>query len=273
MPELPEVETTRLALCKIFLKEKIKLVRVVNDKLRYTIPESFSSKIGNKTVKRINRKGKFLIFFLSNNTVFVAHLGMTGIFRIEKNYQPQKHDHVIFFLDKLCVIYNDIRKFGFFKLEHYKNINNSQHFKSIGIEPLSEELEATWLSKILRKKSQNIKSFLMNQKYIAGLGNIYCSEALFDAKITPLKICKDLTFTQTQKMIFSIKKVLRKAIKSGGTSLQNFEDPYGNIGYFSNHLKVYNRFQEVCYRCQKDIKIIKVIIQGRSTFYCRRCQK
>ena len=273
MPELPEVETTRLVLCKLLLEEKIKLVKVINNKLRYEVPKNFSIKTKNKTIKNIIRRGKFLIFDLSQNLSFISHLGMTGIFRIEKKYQHQKHDHVSFFLNNLVITYNDVRKFGFFKLQNQDKINESKHLISLGVEPLSKEFNANLLEKLLHKKSQNIKSFLMNQKYIAGLGNIYCSESLFEAGISPLKICRRISRSEIKKIVIAIKKVQRRSVKKGGTSLQNFEDPHGNIGYFSNYLKVYNRNGKSCYRCKKNVKISKLVIQGRSTFYCQKCQK
>ena len=273
MPELPEVETTRLALCEILLKEKINLVKVINSKLRYKVTSDFSPKVKKKIVLKIERKGKFLIFFLSQKLAFIAHLGMTGVFRVEKKYKPQKHDHIMFKVEKYFVIYNDVRKFGFFKLYSQERIYQSPHLKHLGIEPLTRELETSFLVKLINKKSVDIKSFLMNQRFIAGLGNIYCSEVLFSAGISPLRICNEVSHIEAKKIVLSIKKVLRRAIKNGGTSLQNFQDPNGKIGYFSNYLKVYNRKGKICLRCKKNARILKLIIQNRSTFYCKKCQK
>ena len=273
MPELPEVETVRIALCNELLNEKIKTVQIKNNKLRYPVSRDFELNLKNIQVRKILRRGKFLIFFLEKDISFICHLGMTGTFRIQKKYDQEKHDHVIFFFSKNVVVYNDVRKFGFLKIENSTNVLNSKHIKNLGIEPLEARFDFNFLKNQLKNKKYCIKTFLMNQKNIAGLGNIYCSEILFDCGISPKRLSYKLKKAEIERLICSIKKIINSAIKKGGTTIQNYLAPEGKLGYFQNSLRVYGRSEKSCFRCSNNVKIKKIFIQGRSTFFCKKCQK
>ena len=273
MPELPEVETIRIALCNELLNEKIKSVQIKNNKLRYPVSRDFQLNLKDIKVKKILRRGKFLVFFLEHNISFICHLGMTGTFRIQKKYYQEKHDHVIFFLSKNVIVYNDVRKFGFLKIEDSRKVLTSKHIKNLGIEPLDKNFDSSFLENQLKQKKHCIKTFLMNQKNIAGLGNIYCSEILFDSYISPKRLSYKLKKIEIERLVFSTKKIINSAIRKGGTTIQNYLAPEGKIGYFQNNLKVYGRSEKSCPRCCDNVKIKKILIQGRSTFFCKKCQK
>ena len=272
MPELPEVETVRLALTKHLLKCKIFKVKINSKKLRYTIPENFTKLINGCKIISIKRRGKYIILNFDNMCSLLIHLGMTGTFRFSKIYNPLKHDHLVFNFKSFYLIYNDIRKFGFLKIYNSNEVFDSKHLTKLGPEPFSEEFNFKYLSKALKKRKIHIKNFLMNQNVIAGLGNIYCSEVLFESKISPMRITNNLNAKEILSVYISIKRVLKKAISYGGTSLKNYKDPNGKIGYFKNKLKVYGKENKKCSFCNKNIKIKKIIQQGRSTFFCENCQ-
>ena len=273
MPELPEVETVRLALKKEILNEKILSVQILNKNLRYPIDSNFSNKVINKKIKKISRRGKYLILFLTKNITILLHLGMTGYFRFCKTNNPLKHDHIILDFKDKKLIYNDVRKFGFVKVYGSKNINMSEHLVKLGLEPLDEKFNINSLRKSINNSKQAIKSYLMNFKNIVGIGNIYSSEILFDSSIHPCKLSSAISDEEIERLIISTKKILRKAIKLGGTSIKDYKDPQGKIGYFKNQLKVYSRDNKPCVNCKKNVMIKKIIIQGRSTFFCEKCQK
>ena len=273
MPELPEVETVRLALTDTLLKSKITKISILTKKLRFELPKEFSEKVKEVQITEILRRGKYLIINLKNKQSLLIHLGMTGLFKITRDYAFEKHDHIIFFLKDKVVTFNDIRRFGFFKIYKTQDLYQSSHLKGLGEEPLEKDFNLEYILKKTYKKKQNIKSFLMNQNNIAGLGNIYCSEALFDAFISPLRMVNEIHKNEMQGLVKSVKKILRKAIKLGGTSLKNYKSPDGSVGYFINNLKVYGRNEKYCLRCKQKTKILKIVQQNRSTFYCQKCQK
>ena len=196
---------------------------------------------------------------------------MTGFFRIKRKVDLRKHDHIIFFLEKDVIIYNDIRKFGFIKVYESKEFINCSHLKYIGPEPLSQDFDKDYFKNRI-KSNRSIKSLLMDQRFVAGLGNIYCSEVLFDARISPYKTTFDLNDDEIENIIFSIKKILSRAIEFGGTSIKNFVVSDKKIGYFKNELKVYGREGKICLRCSSGQTILKVFQNGRSSFYCQKCQ-
>ena len=272
MPELPEVEVVKNFLSSNFNGKGIQKTKIINKKLRYEIKSNIAKKIINLIIKKIYRKGKYLILLFENNYSLLIHLGMTGYFRVLSKEHFIKHDHLIFYFKSKLLIYNDIRKFGFIKFYKPEEVLNSSHLEKIGPEPFSKKYNFHYF-KLNSNKTTNIKNLLMNQNFVAGLGNIYCSEILFDARVNPNKICKNLDNTQIKKIIRSTKKILLKAIKFGGTTIKNFAVSEEKIGYFKNELKVYGKENINCIRCSKIIKIKKIIQNGRSTFYCSNCQK
>ena len=195
---------------------------------------------------------------------------MTGFFRIERKYEFRKHDHLVFnFLNKKLV-FNDIRKFGFVKIFKDKEIFNCSHLKNLGPEPLGSQFCYDYFKKNLYRKT-NIKNLLMNQAFVAGLGNIYCSEILFRAKIKPTRHIRLIKDFEIKKIVNSVKEILLNSIKHGGTTIKNFVVSDEKIGYFKNKLMVYGRNGMSCFKCKN--KIAKITQSGRSTFLCPQCQK
>ena len=272
MPELPEVETVKNFLDLHLLKSKILWVKIENKKLRYEIPPQICKTLIRTRISKIIRRGKYLIFLLNNKSAVLCHLGMTGCFRISRNYVKRKHDHFIIGVKNKQIIFNDVRKFGFIKLYKSSEVFNCSHLKKIGPEPLSENFSISYL-KENKLKQVSVKSFLMNQCNVAGLGNIYCSEILFDSAIHPEKNFSNLKLEEYKKILKSTKNILNQAIKQGGTTIKDYNISDEKVGYFKNRLKVYDRNGQSCFRCKKSIKIKKIFQNGRSTFYCVKCQK
>jgi len=282
MPELPEVEVTKRTLEKRILSKKIIKIRINNVNLRYKVNPRLKNLKG-LFIKKIVRRSKFLLLFFNKDFVLLIHLGMTGKFLIKKNNNSilskryhsnvlhSKHNHIEFlFSDKTLLIYNDVRRFGFFILENTKNIYNNKFLKNLGPEPFSNKLTVNIIQNRIKKSCRNIKSFLMDQKFIAGIGNIYANEILFKSKIHPTMAAKSISSIQIEKLIKSIKEVLYSAIKDGGSTIRDFMFNENNKGNFQNKFNVYDRHGLECYICKN--KIQKLIINLRSTYFCSNCQ-
>ena len=265
----------------------IKRVIINNNKLRYKIESKEFSKIKNLQIISIKRRSKYLLINLDKNITILAHLGMTGKFFIlnnNKKYKTSfyyslkkndsKHDHLTIFLSKgYKLIYNDVRKFGFIKLFQSKNIYECKHLKFLGPEPFSKDFNIDYISNYFLNKKAKIKDMLMNQKFIAGLGNIYCNEILFLCKISPNRIVEKINKKELIKIIKFTKKILKKAIAQGGSSIKDFASIEGQNGNFQQKFNVYNKDKRKCKtkRCSGIIK--KTYTSGRSSFFCPRCQK
>jgi len=266
MPELPEVETIKRYLEKDLIGRKIKDVKILNKK-------SFigdKKKILNSKILKIERRGKMLVLKLNNDLNLIFHLKLTGqlIFsNFLRNSEIKKYTRVIFILDKGFLIFNDARKFGWVKVLDDKDLNNE--LSKIGKEPF--DLDFKYLKEIFSKTKRPIKIVLMEQRKIAGLGNIYANEALFLARIHPLKPANKLKDSEIRNLLLAIKKVIKKAIKLQGTSFRFYVKPDESKGSYQEEFLVYQRNDEKCLRCKSKIKYIK--IGGRGTFYCPRCQK
>ena len=287
MPELPEVEVVKQSLDRKIKFQKIKKVVVRNRNLRFIIPKNFEFFLKNKKINKISRKSKYLIFHLNNNSFLIIHLGMSGTIHLvsKKNYYkntnasfygssslPAKHSHILIFFKKYQIIYNDPRRFGFIKI--LKNKKNLElFFRNVGPEPFNNKFKISYLYNYLRGKKKNIKSFLLDQKFISGIGNIYANEILFYCKINPLKQAKNLTKIEIGKIKYFSKLILNKAIKKGGSSIKNFKNIKGNYGNYQNEFKVYDRENLNCLKKSCNGKIIKKFISKRSTFFCNSCQK
>jgi len=283
MPELPEVEVTKRTLEKRILSKKIIKIHINSVKLRYKVNRGLKNLKG-LFIKKIVRRSKFLLLFFNKDFVLLVHLGMTGKFLIKKNNKSSfskryhsdvlhsKHNHIEFlFSDKTLLIYNDVRRFGFFILENSKNINNNKFLKNLGLEPFSKKLTVNIIKNRTKESSRNIKSFLMDQKFIAGIGNIYANEILFKSKIHPKMTAKDISSDQIKKLIKSIKEVLSSAIKDGGSTIRDFMFNEDNKGNFQNKFNVYDRHGLECHICKN--KIQKLVINLRSTYFCSNCQR
>ena len=287
MPELPEVEIVRQSLSKNIIGKKINKVLVRNRNLRLKLRYSFENKLKGRLITKIRRFSKYIIIELDNKSYCIVHLGMSGTIHIIDNKKknsftntsfyhspnlPKKHNHVEFFFNNKKLIYNDPRRFGFFQLIKNK-INLKKRFKNFGPEPFNKEFNLNYLTKYLKKKKKNIKSFLLDQKFVSGIGNIYASEILYFSKVHPLKSAKNLTRSECEKIIINSKKVLNNAILKGGSSIRDFKNTLGDLGQFQKEFKVYGRDKKNCKRQSCSGKIYKITQANRSTFYCQMCQK
>ena len=277
MPELPEIETIKTGLRETIFGKQILTTRVIRRDLRFPVPKNLEKTVRKLKILDVERRSKYLVLQLSKNFSLIFHLGMSGklIVSFEKDNEKQKfekHDHLIFSLEgKTKLIFNDTRRFGFVDL--IKDKTEFYHrFTHIGPEPLGKGFSSTYLEEKLRKSERNIKNILMDQKTVAGLGNIYVTEALWGSKISPKRLGKNINQLDCVNLVKSIKKVLRKAISHGGTSLKDFRKVGGEFGYFQNKLNAYGKEKKKCLRrnCQGQIK--KVFIGGRSSFFCTVCQ-
>ena len=268
MPELPEVETTLRAIKK-FQGQNLTNIKIHNRNLRWTVAKDLEKNSKNQKLIDLHRRAKYIIFELEN-TNLLLHLGMSGSLRIlksEDNYFL-KHDHIEFIFDNEKIIYNDPRRFG--SLHIAKDINNHKLISGLGPEPLSENFNGAYLLDCCKRSKTNIKSLIMNQKNVVGIGNIYASESLYLSRINPLKESHKLNIEECKRIVSSAKKVLNEAIEVGGTTLKDFYSADGSPGYFKIRLNVYGRNGQKCKNCEEEI--LKVIINQRATFYCPNCQ-
>ena len=290
MPELPEVEIVKQSLIKNVKSKKILKVIVRNRNLRFKLPSNFKNIIEKQKITNITRFSKYLIIELFNNLYCVLHLGMSGTIHIVKKskkrnksavtnssfyhspFLPNKHNHVEFIFKDLKLVYNDPRRFGYFKI-----LNNPQKLKDFinnyGIEPFDKKYNFSYVKNKLRNKNKNIKDYLLDQKFVSGIGNIYASEILFESKISPQKKSCELSDNELNKIVKFSKIVLNKSIKEGGSSIRNFVNTSGKAGGFQKHFKVYQREGKNCIKNKCKGKIFRLVISNRSTFYCNICQK
>ncbi|MFV0424912.1 MAG: DNA-formamidopyrimidine glycosylase [Bacilli bacterium] len=270
MPELPEVETVKNTLLKFLVGKSITDVEIKYGKIIRDIDlDVFKKKVTNQKINDIKRIGKYLIFIL-DDYVLISHLRMEGKYFYRRECFIDKHDHICFKLDNnMCLIYNDTRKFGTMNLEAISNYNEVDYLKKLGYEPFDEKLNAEYLFDKLHKKSIAIKTALLDQTVISGLGNIYVDEVLFLSKILPTRKCCELVMDDFDKIANASKIVIKKAIEEGGTTIKTFSASEGVHGKFQNSLNVHTK--KKCGFCSNEV--IKVKINGRGTYYCKNCQE
>lgn len=271
MPELPEVETTLRGIEKHILHQTITHVIIRDYRLRWPIAKNIPEILKGNTIQHLSRRGKYLLLSMTKGCL-ILHLGMSGSLRIvTQKTLIKKHDHIdIEFQNHKILRFNDPRRFGAFIFtedDPYKH----PLLVDLGPEPLDDNFSGEFLWEKARRRNIAIKTFIMNNKIIVGVGNIYATEALFEASIHPKKIAKRVTQLEFENLVKHIKKILRAAIKQGGTTLRNFVDSNGNPGYFKLHLSAYGRAGLPCVRCNNILKEIR--LGQRSTVYCSRCQK
>ncbi len=269
MPELPEVETTIRGL-NIIQKQKICKLQIHTKKLRLKIPNDIKNISINSKISNIRRIAKYIILDLDSNYSIVIHLGMSGRLKINDYiFNRVKHDHLVFFFNNnKTLTFNDPRKFGFIDVAQSDKLKNKTYIMNLGLDALSKRLNCEYLHSRIAKSEVAIKQILLNQKIIAGIGNIYASEILYDSKISPFTPGKDLKNSLIVKLIRSIRKILRKAIKYGGSSIRDYRSIDGTLGNFQSNFRVYNREGK---KVGKDT-VIKTVQYGRSTFYCPKLQ-
>ncbi len=264
MPELPEVETVKRYLKEHILNKRIVKVDILYEKIIQNETSYFKNSLINDEFINILRKGKYLIFE-TNNNYLISHLRMEGKFNFYKNnYNLGKHDHIIINFEDSFLVYNDVRKFGRMEIIDKNDLN--EYFSKLGLEP--QELTYNYLKNKLNKNI-DIKSLLLNQSIILGLGNIYANEILFFSKINPFKTGKDLTKDEIERIIKYSQIVINDAIDKKGTTIKSFTSALDIKGEYQKFLKVHMKKQ--CSVC--DNEIIKVKIKGRSSYYCKICQK
>ena len=286
MPELPEIEIVKRSLFKKINGAKIVNVKINNKNLRYKITDELPKKLINEKILKISRRSKYLIFHFKNK-LLLAHLGMSGKFLIIRSKDKKmfktsfyydldilaKHNHIHFILNNgLELIYNDVRRFGFFKLFENTKLKEITYLKKLGPEPFSVLFCINYVQKFIKNRKKNIKNLLMDQTFVSGLGNIYVNEALFLSKIHPLRQCSNLERKSIKNLIYNIRKVLKIAINQGGSSIRDFKNVYGKSGNFQQFFNVYGQENKNCSRISCKGKIKKISISNRSSFYCNVCQ-
>lgn len=275
MPELPEVETVRLGLVPVLEGKTLTEIKTYREGLRYPFPFLFSERLRGQNVQVLVRRAKYLLMHLSNHHTLVIHLGMSGRLRVENTafFNLQKHDHVIFSTNEDKIIsYNDARRFGLMDLVQTDKLSDHRLFRNLGFEPFDIFLTPQVFYGLLRKRHCPIKIALLDQSMIVGVGNIYASEALWASGISPLKVANSLSLNELEKLLTHMRHVLCRAIDAGGSTLKDHRHPDGKLGYFQHQFAVYGRHSHSCLKekCLGHIK--KVVLGGRSTFYCDKCQ-
>ena len=271
MPELPEVETVRRGLLPALEGRKFTKVEVRRGDLRVAFPKDFAKRLTGRRVVRLRRRAKYLLAELDRGETLVIHLGMSGRMSIGGDGKG-KHDHVVMETDAPArIVFTDHRRFGLMTLIGTEKLDSDKLFEGLGVEPLSADFDAAYLARVLKGKKTPIKSALLDQRVIAGLGNIYVCEALFREGISPRRLAAKVKTVAPLAM--AIKAVLKDAIKAGGSSLRDYKKADGELGYFQHHFAVYDRAGEPCPKkgCGGTIK--RIVQAGRSTFYCPACQK
>jgi formamidopyrimidine-DNA glycosylase len=288
MPELPEVETVRRGLAPAMEGRRFVKVEVRRSDLRWPLPRGFAQRLHGKTVEGLGRRAKYLLADLSSGDVLLMHLGMSGSFRVGTdsapgNYHHQRsnsraHDHVVFHMSNgATVTFNDPRRFGSMKLVSRAKLEQEPLLRALGPEPLGNEFDAAMLAKACAGKRTSLKAALSDQRVVAGLGNIYVCEALFRARLSPLRSASTIADRhgkpneRAERLVNAIKAVLLDAIKAGGSSLRDHRKADGSLGDFQHNFQVYDREGQPCPSCKG--KIRRIVQLGRSTFYCPSCQR
>lgn len=271
MPELPEVETTLRGIKSQIDKQTISGIIVRHPRLRWPIPSDLKKKLTGQPIRALKRRAKYILFVFDHGAL-ILHLGMSGRVRVLSEPVPaQKHDHVdICFTNKKYLRFTDPRRFGAL-LWADGNPDDHPLLKNIGPEPLTAKFNSDYLFEQSRGKKIAVKSFIMDGKVVAGVGNIYATEALFEARIHPSLAAGSVTHKQYTALVTAIKNILKKAIQKGGTTLKDFAMPSGSPGYFSIELKAYGQAGNPCPRCKTTLSSLR--IGQRSTVYCKSCQR
>lgn len=295
MPELPEVETVRRGLEPLVEGQRIVRLEQRRPDLRFPLPENFAARLEGKTITSLGRRAKYLQMRLSSGETLIMHLGMTGRFTVSQakstartkpgNFahdagEHAKHDHVVLHLKSGTVVtYNDARRFGFMLLMSAEELESHPLFAHLGVEPFGNAFNAAYLARRAAGKGVDLKAFLMDQRIVAGLGNIYVCEALHRAGLSPNRGAKSLAdrkggpTERAERLVPAVKSVLTEALAAGGSTLRDYRHADGELGYFQHSFSVYGRTGEACKRpgCKGIVR--RSVSAGRSTFFCSACQK
>ena len=277
MPELPEVETVINGLKPVMLNKKIARIEATRKNLRYDFPENLDAISKNSKIIDMQRLSKYIVIRLDTGYSLISHLGMSGkytIFSYARNEKIEqvKHDHIIFHMDNGdTIIYNDPRRFGFLISCKTTEEKNEKHLSKLGIDPTDDKLTDKYIYDKFQKCKSNLKTALMNQSIISGLGNIYVCEAMYRAKLNPNTVASTIPHKTIKILTKHIKEIITEAIKAGGSTLKDYKNAEGAMGYFQHNFDVYGRNGENCNKCKSEID--KIIQGGRSTFYCPKSQE
>jgi len=296
MPELPEVETVRRGLAPVMEGGIINAVTLNRPDLRFPFPDLFVDRLEGRKILSVGRRAKYLVLDLESGEVLVMHLGMSGSFRIElpegvsapgvfhhHRSDAKKHDHVVISVTgehgPADIIYNDPRRFGYMDIVPRAGMETHKHFAGVGIEPTGNALDGTTISKLFAAKSAPLKAALLDQRLIAGLGNIYVCEALWRAGLSPRRKASSITrkdgkpTRRTQLLATAIREIIATAIEAGGSSLRDHKQTDGTMGYFQHRFNVYDQEGKPCKASGCTATIKRIVQSGRSTFYCPSCQR
>jgi formamidopyrimidine-DNA glycosylase len=279
MPELPEVETIRRGLIPVLSGHRLIQVVARRGDLRVPLPMNFTVRLSGRQVQVLRRRAKYLLLDLDGGETLIVHMGMSGRFTVYRHGDTTrsgegKHDHVIFETEEgYRIVFTDHRRFGLMLLENTMQLEKHKLFAGLGPEPLDESFNSTALNAALRGKRAPIKAALLDQRVIAGLGNIYVCEALFRARISPKRLAASVAGVRAARLVPAIKDVLEAAVKAGGSTLRDYAQTDGELGYFQHHFLVYDREGLACVRKGCGGTIRRIVQSGRSTFYCPVCQR
>ena len=297
MPELPEVETVRRGLQPVMEGARILTVEARRPDLRFPFPERFVERLAGRRVTALSRRAKYLLAHLDGGDELICHLGMSCSFRIEaggaastpgvfhhERSKLETHDHVVFTMKNgkgaaRRVIFNDPRRFGFMLLSDEASLNEHPMLAGLGIEPTGNQLDGATISDLFRGRAAPLKAALLDQRLIAGIGNIYACEALWRAKLSPRRPAGSIAAkpgkasARAGRLAEALREVIAEAIEAGGSSLSDHIQPDGSLGYFQHRFKVYDREGEPCPRRDCNGVITRIVQSGRSTFYCPACQR
>lgn len=294
MPELPEVETVRRGLQPVMEGAKIVKAEARRKDLRFPFQKDFTARLIGQTVTGLGRRAKYLMADLTSGDVLLMHLGMSGSFRVLKSEgevtpgdfhyprsEDRAHDHVVFHMSSgASVIFNDPRRFGYMKIIARDELEDEPLLQGLGPEPLGNEFDAAMLAAACHNKTTSLKGALLDQRVVAGLGNIYVCEALFRAQLSPKRLAATIAEKKTgaptdhaRRLVTSIHDVLNQAIKAGGSSLRDHRQTSGELGYFQHSFQVYDREGEKCQTAGCSGTVRRFTQLGRSTFWCPKCQR
>jgi formamidopyrimidine-DNA glycosylase len=293
MPELPEVETVRRGLQPVMEGFRIVKMEVRRKDLRFPFQPDFVARLAGQTVTGLGRRAKYLMADLASGDVLLMHLGMSGSFRVVKDddasapgqfHHPRgkdgAHDHVVFHMSSgAAIVFNDPRRFGYMKIIARGAIDDEPLLSGLGPEPLGNEFDASMLARSCANKKTSLKAALLDQRVVAGLGNIYVCEALFRAQLSPRRLAATLATKKAEptdhakRLVTAIHAVLNQAIKAGGSSLRDHRQTSGELGYFQHSFQVYDREGEKCQTAGCGGIVKRFTQNGRSTFWCPKCQK
>ena len=297
MPELPEVETVRRGLARVLVGGVVARVELRRANLRFPFPKDFAARLKGQQIESLSRRAKYVLGHLSSGDTLAMHLGMSGRFLIggpsighnsaaapdafvHETGGSSKHDHVVFHMTSgATVTYNDVRRFGFMMIVEPDSLADHALFRNIGPEPLSSAFNARYMAEYAASRQSDLKAFLMDQKTVAGLGNIYVCEALHMAGLSPKRRASTLSqrngrpTTRAGRLVEAVKVILRDAIAAGGSTLRDHRQTDGSLGYFQHAFNVYGREGEGCQTTGCTGLVRRIVQSGRSTYYCSRCQR